>query len=146
MYYEFFCFRELEKEYFYSPIFDVTDTKTCDGQSKIDISKRAFSHTLKYKSSSILELDYRIKEISLITPYYIKGTVVSVFELYFKLTDNLVSRGYDIYKRHLDTLREAESLVLSGFSYQYEDYKRRVLLNYAVGFMKKEIERIINNK
>lgn len=120
--------------------------KTCDGQSKIDISKRAFSHTLKYKRSSILELDYRIKEISLITPYYIKGTVVSVFELYFKLTDNLVSRGYDIYKRHLDTLREAESLVLSGFSYQYEDYKRRVLLNYAVGFMKKEIERIINNK
>lgn len=42
---------------------------------------------------------------------------------------------------------EAQGYVLSGSNiYQYENYERRVKLNYAVGFMKLELEKVKNGK
>ena len=85
--------------------------------------------------------------MSLIAPYFVKGETLSILDLYFKVTDKLSEEGRVIYNKHKKVLVEAQSVVLSGGNiYTYDDYNERVKLNYAVGFMKLELERIRHGK
>lgn len=89
-------------------------------------------------------LDLKIKELSLITPYYYKGTSESILDLYFKITEKTISKGSDILIRYNQVLREALALTLSGLNYQYDDYEKRLLLNYTIGFFKIEEKKLLN--
>jgi len=85
-------------------------------------------------------LDTEIKELSLIAPYFAKGQIESVWDLYFRLNDNIIAKGSYLYVRYKKILMEAESLVLSELNFQYSDYRDRLLLNYAIGFIKNTIK------
>lgn len=53
----------------------------------------------------------------------------------------MITQGYYLYNKYKYILLEAESIILSGQSFNYDDYNKRVLLNYAIGFMKLEIKK-----
>lgn len=46
-----------------------------------------------------------------------------------------------MYKRWQSVLIEAQGIIMSENNYNYADYESRVVLNYAVGFMKQEIKK-----
>lgn len=93
-------------------------------------------------------ISLKIKEISLITPYYVKGQLDSVWDLLFCVSkgDGIYMKGSLLFDIHKKILFEAEGILISGQNYQYEEYDKRVLLNYAIGFMKSETERMKNIK
>lgn len=90
----------------------------------------------------IQELEEQIFEISLIAPHYIKGQTASIIDLYFKLNDKVFCKGYYLYLKYKKILLEAEGIILSGYNFNYKNYRKRVLLNYTIGFMKNTIEKI----
>lgn len=53
----------------------------------------------------------------------------------------MIAQGYYLYNKYKYILLEAESIILSGQPFNYDDYNKRVLLNYAIGFMKLEIKK-----
>lgn len=103
-------------------------------------------HCRFFRLRGLTDLSLEIKEISLIAPYFTKGTLTSVIDLYFKINDNLIVKGSDLYARYKKILLEAESIVLSGQMFQYENYRDRLLLNYAIGFIKNAINEMIERK
>lgn len=86
-----------------------------------------------------LELEIIIRELRLIAPYYYKGTIETAKDLYFKINDTTYSSGLNLYLMHRKILREALGILISeNYSYVPSDYNKRILLNYAVGFLKTE--------
>lgn len=69
-----------------------------------------------------------------------KGTLESVWDLLFQVSDFYMS-GETLYKKHRKVLHEADSMLISGNFFNYKSYKKRVLLNYCLGFMKIEVEK-----
>lgn len=73
-----------------------------------------------------------------------KGELETVWELLFQVSDYYIS-GETLYKKYRKVLHEADSILISGNFYNYKNYRKRVLLNYALGFMKIEVERKNND-
>lgn len=94
----------------------------------------------------LTDLDIEIYELSLITPYYIKRELPTVENLYFKINKSLLTSGRDLYSRYKNILIEAEGLFLSGQTFQYKNYKKRILLNYALGFIKNTVNEMMMKK
>lgn len=62
-------------------------------------------------------------------------------DIYFNIDRNTVCNGLYLYRKYKMVLIEAEGIVMSGNYYNYDNFRKRVILNYAVGFMKQEIEK-----
>lgn len=61
--------------------------------------------------------------------------------MYFNISKNVCAQGIYLYKKYKMLLIEAQGIIISDNYYNYEDTNKRILLNYAVGFMKLEIEK-----
>lgn len=70
----------------------------------------------------------------------------TVIDLYFKINDTVIAQGYYLYKKYKSILLEAQGIILSENNYNYKEYRKRVLLNYAVGFMKIELKKQENSR
>lgn len=73
-----------------------------------------------------------------------KGELDTVWELLFQVSDYYM-RGETLYRKHKKVLHEADSILIRGNFFNYKNYKKRVLLNYSIGFMKIEVERKNND-